>query len=69
MKLTVQEVVDRILAADGNRTTNDLDARCLAPHIERAVDAVIDKILGQGIPEDVRAAWHDVFVAAMMEET
>ena len=44
------------------------DSGTLAPIIERALDAVIDKILRQGIPEDVRAVWHDIFVAAMMEE-
>ena len=40
----------------------------LAPIIETALDAVIDEILGQGIPNDVRAAWHAKFVAAMVEE-
>ena len=66
----MQEVLEKLLEQEVYNSEGYYDdALLLAPIIETALDAVIDEILGQGIPNDVRAAWHAKFVAAMVEKS
>ena len=73
--MNMQEVLEKLLEQEVYNSEGYYDdALLLAPIIETALDAVIDKMVecygftGE-MPKEIRDRWHARFVAAMVEES
>ena len=71
--MNVREALEKFVVV-GGPVVGNLNANDLAPIIETALDAVIDKMVecygftGE-MPKEIRDRWHARFVAAMVEES
>ena len=71
--MNVRKALERFVVV-GGPVVGMVYANDLAPIIEKALDATIDAFVETynftgPMPKSARKAWHDVFVAAMVEES